>query len=1071
MAVVFQVLRKTCPVVFVFLIAGSLISVAAQNPDRAREAKIAAARTLFDEAAKLSARGDKESRVASIAKFAAAEKVFEEFALYEDLCASLSMHGSMLVLTGSEQEAGDVLNRGLAACKSADSPAGQATVLLVLGAYSYKVGDMAKARTYLEEARVQIEKQPLQSLDLQIYQLLGNVYIAQRDRTKATEVLWKAYETAKDRSPEEAISTLRNYALAQVKLDTPKYAVEFYEIALQRARAAKLATLEVEILNELGSIFTNRLNDPVKGKEYLDQALTKADSVGSDEGTKALILFNYGYALYLSFRMQEALTYYERALAIAQKYGYSGYEATILYNTGLVYASLNDPKRAIELYNRSIKIAREIGDRETELYARANLANANVANGDPEAAAKNYVEAVAVGSELVKKGGPHFGLRIFAIKLLIEFGNFALKGRDNDLAMEIYTAALEKAREWELNDSEATLINNIGKVHEIRGDDAKALPLYNSSLALSRAVGARLVEVATLENLMGVWERSGNRNFAVFYGKSAVNIYQDFRKGLQGLSVDDQRGFLQRIESTYRKLASLLIRQGRIAEAEQVLTMLKEEELLDYVRRDDGVASGLLETIALTDDERAAVTRYQAIAGQLTTLGKEFGDLETERKASTGPFPKQKRYDELKQQLADATLVFEKFLEELKLKFGQRDERVVQIDSSLKRTLERLKANRTAVISTIVGEDTLNIIVTTSRTQRAHTIKKSAAEINDLVAKFHAALKSPQYDPRPLGQELYDLILKPVEEDLAGIKADTLVWSLDGTLRYIPPAALWDKKNGYVAERFANVIVNLASRDTLALDAKSGQKLSVLGVGVSKPVETFSALTAVPDELDCIVSDKLAGILSPKPQCRSGVLKGRKLLDDSFTLANFEGEIGRYPIIHIASHFKLTPGDDKNSFLLLGGGTDRRFTVERLRGEPLTDVELIVLSACNTATPGGAKTNGIEIEGFGSIAQKEGAKSVMATLWSVADSSTKDFMVEFYRLYGNGGMSKADAMRQAQLRLMNGKYSADDAAKKHRAETFGQASGAGLPPFKTDPNAPFAHPFYWSPFILIGNWR
>ena len=264
-------------------------------------------------------------------------------------------------------------------------------------------------------------------------------------------------------------------------------------------------------------------------------------------------------------------------------------------------------------------------------------------------------------------------------------------------------------------------------------------------------------------------------------------------------------------------------------------------------------------------------------------------------------------------------------------------------------------------------------------------------------------------------------------------------------------------------------MINLASQKDLNKPRTEGQ-LSALGVGVSKPTDGFSALTSVPDELDCIVSDKSVGFLSLKPQCTSGVLSGRKLLDDNFTLANFEGELGRYPIVHIASHFKLTPGDNKNSFLLLGGGTDRKFTVEKLRNEPLSEVDLIVLSACNTATPGGAKANGVEVEGFGSIAQKEGAKSVLATLWSVADTSTKDFMVEFYRLYGKEGLSKAEALQKAQLKLMYGKYSADE-AQKNRSDDFVQPVDKSLPAFKTDPNAPFAHPFYWSPFTLIGNWR
>jgi CHAT domain-containing protein len=73
-------------------------------------------------------------------------------------------------------------------------------------------------------------------------------------------------------------------------------------------------------------------------------------------------------------------------------------------------------------------------------------------------------------------------------------------------------------------------------------------------------------------------------------------------------------------------------------------------------------------------------------------------------------------------------------------------------------------------------------------------------------------------------------------------------------------------------------------------------------------------------------------------------------------------------------------------------------------------------------------------------------------------------------LYGTEGRSKADAVRLAQLQLLNGKYAAAD-GQKHRADEFIQPTDASLPLFKPDPNAPFAHPFFWSPFILIGNWR
>jgi CHAT domain-containing protein len=1060
-------IRNTIRVAMAILLTANFFVAVAQT----RDERIAAAMKLMQDGGQLVQGPVPTAQIEGIEKVVAAEKVFEELGEKELAASAYSIHGSLLMVSGSLVAAGELMNRSLTIFRSTNNNQGQAGVLVMLFSLARTQEDYPKARDFIEEARAKIELHPFPPLDLTIYQALGSIYIDLNEPKKAVDALWTRYQLAKDRSDSEAVDALRDYARAQIRLGAFKNAVSYFEFALNRSRFGKLPAKEVEILNDLGSLYLNELEDRVMGKDLLEQALKKSEAT-SDEKLKAVIYYNLGYCEYQSFRIPEALAFYERANVIARRIGATGVEANIANNVGLVYRSLGDSKRSIPYFEDAIRLGRQARDRAIEMYALRYLGGAYAALLDEKAAVEKYSAAMALANENVKRRGLQPELRKFVIGVLLDFGEFALKARRFPMAMDIYTTALAKAREWEERSNEAALINNIAKVHELQGDIAKALPMYNASLSLERELGATYGEATTLDNLMGIWTKLGNPNFAIFYGKSSVNIFQEFRKGLVGLDNEQRQGFLKTAEGTYRRLAGLLVAQGRIAEAEQVLTMLKEEELIDYVRRDDAVAKSMLEKLALTDDERAAITRYEAVAGQLTSMGKEFSDLEAERLSSTStvPFSKQQRYDELKKSLGDATLAFQKFLEELKTKFGQNDGRVVQVDSGLKSTLDRLKANRTAVVSTIVGDDTLNIIVTTRKTQRAHTIKVTAAEINDLVVKFRSALTSPQYDPRPAGQKLYDLIVKPIEGDLAGIKADTIVWSLDGTLRYMPPAALWDKKRGYVAERYANVIVNLASRDTIGLPVPSGQKLSVLGVGVSKAIESFSALAAVPDELDCIVSDKTAGTLSAIPQCRTGVLAGRKLLDESFTLTNFENEIGRYPIIHVASHFKLTPGDDKNSFLLLGGGDDRKFTVEKLRSEPLTDVELIVLSACNTATPGGSKTNGVEIEGFASIAQKEGAKSVMATLWSVADRSTKDFMVEFYRLYGNEGQSKADAMRKAQLKLLYGTNvvpNGDD----HRSDDFVEATDGSLPKYKPDPNAPFAHPFYWSPFVLIGNWR
>ena len=95
----------------------------------------------------------------------------------------------------------------------------------------------------------------------------------------------------------------------------------------------------------------------------------------------------------------------------------------------------------------------------------------------------------------------------------------------------------------------------------------------------------------------------------------------------------------------------------------------------------------------------------------------------------------------------------------------------------------------------------------------------------------------------------------------------------------------------------------------------------------------------------------------------------------------------------------------------------------------------------------------------------------MATLWPVADPSTRDFMVEFYRRFSGATETKAESIRQAQLKLMRGNYPADAAPKPPRSESFATTSEVVGPPFEIDKNAPYAHPYYWAPFILFGNWR
>jgi hypothetical protein len=167
--------------------------------------------------------------------------------------------------------------------------------------------------------------------------------------------------------------------------------------------------------------------------------------------------------------------------------------------------------------------------------------------------------------------------------------------------------------------------------------------------------------------------------------------------------------------------------------------------------------------------------------------------------------------------------------------------------------------------------------------------------------------------------------------------------------------------------------------------------------------------------------------------------------------------------VHIATHFDSRPGVAANSYLLLGDG---ELSLAEIAAQTrlFHGVDLVTLSACNTAFTNRTE-DGREIDSFGTIAQRLGARGVIASLWSVNDNSTAVLMQTMYRLrQQNAAVTKDEALRQAQLRLLSG----DSVAAKtdaNRGVTLVDA------PSTSNATTNWSHPYYWAPFILIGNWK
>jgi CHAT domain-containing protein len=679
-----------------------------------------------------------------------------------------------------------------------------------------------------------------------------------------------------------------------------------------------------------------------------------------------------------------------------------------------MYDNLGDKQKALDDYTQVLTIMRAVGNRSDEAVALNNIGLIYSGLGDKQKALDYLNESLSIRVDVGDRGG------------------------------------------------EALTLDNIGGIYDARGEKQKALENYNQALPLATAVGDPLLEAGIFRSLL-LNQKSEHPDDAVFFGKQAVNLLQQVRGNIQGLDKQLQSSFLASKTNYYHDLADLLITQNRLPEAQQVLDLLKQQEYSDYTR---GAAADTLSPLTLTPAEQQAEADYQKSTAQLVSLGEQWEEL---KKIASRTPDQEKQFQQISGQLDAASKGLSDYYDNLFVVFGGANSDARKQVAEIKGDVRALKnaiseTPQTVALYTMVTGDRYRVIViTSSAVPVAREYVISEADLNRKVAAFDQALRDPASDPRPLAQDLYNILVGPVKSDLEQAHAQTLVWSLDGILRYVPLAALYDGKN-YLVEKYSTVTITPASFGLLS-DKPDVSKLSVLAMGISRQYENdLPPLPAVVSELDDVAKD-------PQVQGAQGVLPGTILLNGQFTEKAMEDAMnGKYTVVHIASHFVFQPGDDSKSYLLLAAKDDAspdfHLTVEDFNDNQnldLSSTDLLTLSACQTGMSGDA-SNGREVDGLGMTAQYKGAKAVISSLWSVNDASTGELMSDFYKRWasGAGNVSKVEALRQAQLDLLLGKVKGS-----------GSASGRGFDVVENAATAPagFTHPYYWAPFVLMGNWQ
>jgi CHAT domain-containing protein len=566
---------------------------------------------------------------------------------------------------------------------------------------------------------------------------------------------------------------------------------------------------------------------------------------------------------------------------------------------------------------------------------------------------------------------------------------------------------------------------------------------------------------------------------------------------------------------TYRRLIDVLLERKQIGAALRVLQLLKDREYLEYTgdfdalvagntsaNRSGGIMASPTPSLGVRRDWRTAASEaMSSYAADATLVGKKdkkkATSEEDEASASVagdgsweGSFEsrtdsiltasdeleqlraipeadrkkkQQARIAELEAQINGETRDLDALVASLAGDLGKKDGRVKRLRDSDDMMAE-LSQLGTGVVAlyTILTDHRYWVVLVTPTTREAFSRPVEAADLNAKVMDFRTVLRDPKADPLPLAKELYGIVVGPIEKRLQAVGAKILMWSFDGVLRYVPIVALHDGR-GYFVERYANAVFTRATLERLK-ETQAGS-WNGIGLGVSKKIGNYQPLPAVADELHGIFRE-------PAGAAEDGVVSGDVVLDDTFTESALESAMTNgNRVLHIASHFQLNPGDARASQLLLGDGT--LLTVGEIRKFKggFKGVDLLTLSACETAASGTAP-DGKEVESFGSVAQDRGARSVLASLWPVHDGSTSALMKSFYRVHETqAGVTKAEALRRAQIGLLTGSLKPSGSGPNDRLLVHTSVPKTAKPSFVADPKAPYAHPYYWASFVLIGSWK
>ncbi len=774
-----------------------------------------------------------------------------------------------------------------------------------------------------------------------------------------------------------------------------------------------------------------------------------------DSLREAISLSNLSLAYQKLGMWSEAEVAIEQSLTLSQQDNSTSavrITAQTLNRQGSLEFSQGKAQQALETWERAAQVYREIADEEGIIRTQINQAQALQVLGFYRRALQVLHEA-----EEDLAAQPDSLTKVAALRSL---GDVLQLVGDRDQSLVFLEESLTLARKLKSSEHISAALFSLGNHARTQQEVDKAIDFYRQATALSPAQN---ITIQAQLNRLRLLEENGNESAAqslikqilpqielLPQGRDAVSARVNLAKILINLQSDSPNPpksqfphpFLAKAVQQARKLSDKRMEAYALGTLGQLYEENRQWSEAQQLTQQALVLSETIQAPELTylwqwqlgrllkvqGDEEGAIAAYETAIDLLKSLRSDLvainADVQFSFRESVEPV-----YRELVGLLLDADNKKSSPKNIEKARRLMESLQLAELDNFFRSAcltanplpLEKID-HQAAVIYPIILPDRLEVILSIpGQTLRHYSTEIKQEQINSNLRKLRRSVTNRlRWNDLSLVEELYDWLIRPAEEELAQSKVETIVFVLDGELRNLPMAALYDGEK-YLAEKYALAVA--PGLDLLESKPLKFEQLNVLTAGLSEPRQGFNQLPGVQYELEQI-----------KSQVKSSVL-----LNQEFTEDNVQELISDipFPVVHLATHGKFSSQAEETFILTWNDKINVNELSNLLKTQELgrsQPIELLVFSACETANGDSRAALGIA-----GVAVRAGARSTMASLWSVDDEATSKLMTHFYQELAKPETTKAEALRRAQVFILN--------QPKYRQ-----------------------HPYYWAPFIMVGNW-